>query len=145
MYRYTKYIVLIIISLLMTTNALAYRECVGGTETTTYVYGTAGAPEACTPSTCPSPAKTFCVSNNDMNWWSAVNWCRANGGELVSIEELCPGVALQWGANCWTLSGNWSLWTNSRYPDDSETWRFYLPWQKMWTATRDTKLRATCK
>ena len=73
--------------------ASAYTSCVGGTEITTNVYGTEGASDYCTPVTCPVPAKKFCLSLRTMNWWSAFNWCRSNGGTLASFASMCPGVA----------------------------------------------------
>ena len=35
----------------------------------------------------------FCISNADLNWWSAENWCQSNGMHLPTIYEVCPG----WG------------------------------------------------
>ena len=50
----------------------AYSACDGGTEIT----NTAGT--------------TFCKSNVEMNWWSAANWCKANGMHLATMYEICP-------------------------------------------------------
>ncbi len=36
----------------------------------------------------------FCLSNKDMNWWSAFTWCESVGGHLVSFERLCPGTPM---------------------------------------------------
>ena len=33
---------------------------------------------------------TFCISNIRINWWSAANWCKANGRHLATIYEVCP-------------------------------------------------------
>ena len=33
---------------------------------------------------------TFCISNIGLNWWSAANWCKANGMRLATIYEVCP-------------------------------------------------------
>ena len=35
----------------------------------------------------------FCLSNAELNWWSAANWCQSNGMHLPTIYEVCPG----WG------------------------------------------------
>lgn len=35
----------------------------------------------------------FCISNAELNWWSAANWCQSNGMHLPTIYEVCPG----WG------------------------------------------------
>ena len=37
-----------------------------------------------------SVGTTFCLSNVDMNWWSAAAWCRANGLHLATMYEMCP-------------------------------------------------------
>ena len=33
---------------------------------------------------------TFCMSSIDLNWWSAANWCKANGMHLATMYEVCP-------------------------------------------------------
>ena len=35
----------------------------------------------------------FCLSNAELNWWSAENWCQSNGMHLPTIYEVCPGWA----------------------------------------------------
>ena len=32
----------------------------------------------------------FCISNIEHNWWSASNWCKANGRHLATMYEVCP-------------------------------------------------------
>ena len=32
----------------------------------------------------------FCISDIALNWWSASNWCKANGRHLATIYEVCP-------------------------------------------------------
>ena len=62
-----------LIGILSTASAYSYTgDCIGGTIITT----TAG--------------KTFCRSDIDMNWWSAQNWCKANGSNLATMYEMCP-------------------------------------------------------
>ena len=34
----------------------------------------------------------FCRSSQDMNFWSALIWCKSIGRELVSFSNLCPGT-----------------------------------------------------
>ena len=36
--------------------------------------------------------KRFCASTRPMNWWSAFTWCESIGGQLASIESMCPGT-----------------------------------------------------
>ena len=58
----------------------------------------------------------FCISNFDLNWWSAANWCKANGMHLATIYEVCPDWDGNMGSgtcgrtfssineNCWTAT-----------------------------------------
>ena len=75
--------------------AMAYTSCVGGTEITANVYTDADAPDTCTADHCPSPVKSFCIGNLDMNWWSAFNWCQSNGGTLASFYSACPNTPVR--------------------------------------------------
>ena len=57
---------------------------------------------------------TFCVSKISLNWWSAANWCQANGMHVATINELCPdwtrqdlhvcGRTLPAVGSCWTAT-----------------------------------------
>ena len=83
------------ITLGFSTSTMAYTSCVGGTEITANVHTDADAPDTCTADYCPSPAKSFCISNNGMNWWSAFNWCKSNGGTLASFNSACPNTPVR--------------------------------------------------
>ena len=39
---------------------------------------------------------TYCVSNVQMNWWSAFNWCTAQGRHLASMDEICTNGDDRW-------------------------------------------------
>lgn len=80
------------ITLGISTSSMAYTSCVGGREITANAYTNADAPDTCTADHCPSPAKSFCISNLSMNWWSAFNWCQSNGGTLASFNSACPNT-----------------------------------------------------
>lgn len=95
-----KYIGLMMLGL-WTTTANAYTSCVGGTEVTS-------------PASCVNYAgveqcngHTFCKSNRQMNWWSAINWCQSNGGTLASYTNVCPNTEIN--KNCPNRPGT-SLW-----------------------------------
>lgn len=75
--------------------AMAYTSCVGGTEITANAYTDADAPDTCTSEFCPSPAKSFCISNVKLNWWSAFNWCKSNGGSLAAFNSACPNTPVR--------------------------------------------------
>ena len=57
---------------------------------------------------------TFCISNIKLNWWSAANWCKANGRHLATMYEVCP----DWDGN--TGSGKCS-WITSSIDEDVMT------------------------
>ena len=45
----------------------------------------------CSDETCNG--KTFCKSDNEMNWWSAFTWCESQGRTLAEFSKMCPGVS----------------------------------------------------
>ncbi len=49
---------------------------------------------ACDGGTLSDDGK-FCISNIFLNWWSAANWCKANGMHLATMYEVCP----DWNGN----------------------------------------------
>ena len=42
---------------------------------------------------------TYCVSKQDMNWYSAFAWCHAQGRHLVTMNEFCDYQNNIWGKN----------------------------------------------
>ena len=42
----------------------------------------------------------FCISNIRLNWWSAANWCKANGMHLATMYEVCPDWDGSTNDNC---------------------------------------------
>ena len=32
----------------------------------------------------------YCLSDGNMNWWSAYTWCEAQGRHLATMYEICP-------------------------------------------------------
>ena len=55
----------------------------------------------------------FCKSNVDMNWWSALIWCKSIGRELTDLETACPN-GLSSGNTCANLTSisGW-FWTST--------------------------------
>ena len=47
----------------------------------------------------------YCRSNKPMNWWSAYNWCKANGRTMPSIYDVCPDWDGNAGSACPTMKG----------------------------------------
>ena len=70
----------------------------------------------CSPSRCNG--KSFYISNQPLNWWSAWTWCQANGGTLASLKSMCPdAVGYPNNATCYNLKGITSLvlWSDIPY------------------------------
>jgi len=36
----------------------------------------------------------FCMSGQNMNWWSAFTWCESIGGVLARFDHLCPNTQM---------------------------------------------------
>lgn len=56
----------------------------------------------------------FCISDITLNWWSASNWCKANGRRLATMYEVCPDWDGNDDAVCPVISrsiGSKYLWT----------------------------------
>ena len=85
MKKYVKYVSLILCCFMLANTAFA--ACNGGKLVTAH---TSASNSRCGTTKCNG--KTFCVSDNVMNWWSAMAWCRANGMQLVSFDNLCPNT-----------------------------------------------------
>ena len=49
--------------------------------------------------------KLFCVSNVDVNWYSANVWCEKHGGKLSSYQNACNLAAPYVAAKCPNLQG----------------------------------------
>ena len=86
MNQYIKYIGILMLGTI-SVSAHAYTSCNGGTEV---IANTTATDSRCGNSTTPCNGRTFCLSDRAMPWWSAVLWCRKNGGRLVSIDSACP-------------------------------------------------------
>ena len=120
MNKYTKYITLILIGFSVAFPSWA--DCDGGYWKRANTGSTSK--NTCTETTCNG--RRFCISNQTMNWWSAMAWCKANGMQLVSDTSICPGTA--YGARCanWrhingTGGSGLSVWT--RVPQTTTTAR----------------------
>ncbi len=61
----------------------------------------------------------FCVSQMDLNWWSAATWCKAQGRKLATIYDICPnwngydgnglcGTTYSFSKTCWTATASGS-------------------------------------
>ena len=71
---------LLISALTLVLPSMAYAKCDGGTE----LEG--------------KNKHVYCVSNQDMNWWSAFAWCKANERPLVTLDQACNNQ--NWSGGC---------------------------------------------
>ena len=79
----------------------------------TWVTAHSATDEGCDAAHCNG--MNFCRSqNNQLNWWSALIWCKSIGRELADMESMCPN-GLSSGNTCANLKGriggrdNWSI------------------------------------
>ena len=75
---------------------------------------------ACDGGTIVTSTATYCRSNVDMNWWSAYNWCKANGRTRATMYDICPSWNGNSGGNagfnvCPEISGGSSdyVWSST--------------------------------
>ena len=48
----------------------------------------------------------FCLSEENMNWWSAFQWCSAQGRHLATPDEACNYGKIHWGGGkCGNING----------------------------------------
>ena len=60
---------------------------------------------------------TYCVSEDPMNWWSAFQWCKAQGRYLASLDEICD-----YQEETWRTSGIYCPNKNSIDPHGRAVW-----------------------
>ena len=111
-----KYIGILFISLTLSRTAMADTNIPWTKEGCESVKGTWVTAHSATDEGCDAAhcnGKNFCKSNINMNWWSAVIWCKSIGHQLADIETACPN-GLSSGKTCANLkgktsTGNWTV------------------------------------
>ena len=63
---------LIAMTLIFCAHSALAQSCIGGTIITGH-----------------DTTRSFCISNNTMNWWTAHQWCAGNGRVLAHPDNLC--------------------------------------------------------
>ena len=122
---------LIAITLIFCTHSALAKSCTGGTIITGY-----------------DTTRSFCISNNNMNWWTAHQWCVGNGRVLAHPDNLCTykeGWFIGNGgcpnfSNKQDLPGGWtslSVYSNSAL---IATWAQISAYQR-----DDRRFRAICE
>ena len=84
----------------------SWATCNGGT----FIASRKATDSGCNSTICNE--KTLCVSDNGMNWWSAMVWCKANGMQLVDFDNLCPKTE-KTGATCQNWRERVGIWTRT--------------------------------
>lgn len=74
----------------------------------------------------------FCISDISLNWWSAANWCKANGRRLATMYEVCPDwdgnmgsgkcpvIASSINTRSWTATASSGEWAFNVNPSKGE-------------------------
>ena len=91
--------------------------------------------------------KGFCISNIGLNWWSAVNWCKANGRHLATMYEICPdwdGKVSSWRCRLIDSSIAGSAWT-ATVRDADFSFIFFPRSGAVSIGGRREAIRALCK
>ena len=110
MSKYKKYIGFMLLGVMASSSALAYNTCIGGTEIVAYTQATKASCYDSSTGVNYCNGRTFCKSDAKLYWWTAVLWCRSNGGTLVSPESACPNTID--GQSCRNLGKSNPIWTN---------------------------------
>ena len=116
---------LLILALTVVLPSMAYAKCDGGTE----LEG--------------KNKHVYCVSNQDMNWWSAFAWCKANERPLATLAQACNNQ--NWSSGCTNMSIgiNRTAWT-AIASGDSSAYRVDLNYGTVATITRTDNRPALC-
>ena len=90
---------------------------------------------------------TFCISSIGLNWWSAANWCKANGMRLVTIYEACPDWdGTTGGGKCGRIfsSDSGYFWTATAYGSEYAFGVFFNDGEVRAALNRNSGFRAAC-
>ncbi len=89
----------------------------------------------------------FCISDISLYWWSAANWCKANGRHLATMYEVCP----DWNGNegtgiCPVIASsiNGNVWTATA-SDSERAFRVNPSKGSVAVGSRNYANRALCK
>ena len=91
----------------------------------------------------------YCISHNNMNWWSAFAWCDAAGGRLISTQD-CNGTSgnVTGTTRCPNFEtiflNSVFVWT-STISDANSGYSIALYYDFVPSQNRRTKHRAMCK
>ena len=109
MVKCKEYLGFMLLGVMISSSTMAYDTCEGGTEIVAYTQATKAQCYDSSTGVNYCNGKKFCKSNAKLYWWTAVLWCRANGGTLVSYESACPNTPAL--SECYNL-GRISTWIN---------------------------------
>ena len=81
---------LLILALTVVLPSMAYAKCDGGTE----IEG--------------KNKHVYCLSDKQMNWWSAFAWCKANERPLATMDQACNNQ--NWSSGCANMKISIEKW-----------------------------------
>ncbi len=81
---------LLILALTVALPSIAYAKCDGGTE----IEG--------------KNKHVYCLSDKQMNWWSAFAWCKANERPLATMDQACNNQ--NWSSGCANMKISIEKW-----------------------------------
>lgn len=62
---------------------------------------------------------TYCRSSTGMTWWAAIAWCKKQGRELASMDQLCNWGGITGADACLNMKVGTGLWGWSANPSGS--------------------------
>ena len=62
---------------------------------------------------------TYCRSSTTMTWWAAIGWCKKQGRELASMDQLCDWDNSPDSNSCQNMKVDKDCWGWSSNPSGS--------------------------
>ena len=100
----------------------------------------------CSADTCNG--HEFCLSDKNMNWWSAFTWCESQGRRLADFTTMCGNVSQSPSnteGDCPNLQGKGDAWMWSSLAYSFNTALVVLPSGAVQYGYRSVTLRALCE
>ena len=87
---------------------------------------------------------TYCLSQAYMTWWAAIGWCKKQGRELASMDQLCDWKNVTGDTSCPNMKVA-NTWGWSSNPSSSEgAFSVNMLYGNYNSAKRDTVYNAIC-
>lgn len=94
-------------------------------------------------------SRSYCISDNSMNWWTAFEWCKSNNRTLAHPDNLCSlGNDVGWFLDMggcpnfnWADFRNFNAWTSIPL---NENRALAINFNSAFSAQRDVRYQAFC-